>query len=198
MTRLLVVRHAESTWNAERRWQGRADPPLSEVGRRQAVAARTGAAGEGVQAVWASPLRRARQTAEILAEALAVPLATHDGLVERDAGPWTGLTRAEIDTRWPGHLDAGRRPPGYESDASVVARAHTALEVVRAEAQGGTVLVITHGGLIRALERELGVDGGVVPNLGGRVLHPAAGGFRPGSRLLLLDGSVPLTRPGMC
>jgi len=197
MTRLLVVRHAESTWNAERRWQGRADPPLSELGRRQAAAAGPAAAGEGVEAVWTSPLRRARQTGEILAEALAVPLATHCDLVERDAGPWTGLTRAEIEARWPGHLDEGRRPPGYEEDTSVVARARAALEAVTAASKRGTVLVITHGGLIRALERDLDVDGGVVPNLGGRVLCLAAGAFRPGPRLLLLDGSVPLTRPGM-
>jgi probable phosphoglycerate mutase len=194
-TRALLVRHGQSTWNAERRWQGRADPPLSDLGRRQAHAAVPAVAAEGVQLVWCSPLRRARETAEIIGAELSVEVVVHPGLVERDAGEWTGLTRAEIEARWPGHLERGLRPSGYEPDEEVVRRAEGALRAVAEEVDGATGLVVTHGGLIRAIERHLGVDGDVVPNLAGRALERAGTRWRAGSRVVLCDGSVPLTRP---
>lgn len=194
-TRALLVRHGQSTWNAERRWQGRADPPLSDLGRRQAQAAVAAVAAEGVRVVWCSPLRRARETAEIIGAGLSVEVVVHPGLVERAAGEWTGLTRAEIEARWPGHLDRGLRPAGYEPDEEVVRRAEGVLGAL-AEAVGtGTGLVVTHGGLIRAFERHLGVDGDLVPNLAGRALVRAGTHWRAGSRVVLCDGSAPLTRP---
>src|SRR5260370_19441283 len=118
--RLLLVRHGESTWNAEGRWQGHADPPLSAVGVAQARAAASGVSR--VAAVWSSDLVRARQTAELCAPA-GVVVAEDPRLRERDVGSWTGLTRAATDDRCPRWLAAGRRPDGWEDDAPLAARA---------------------------------------------------------------------------
>jgi probable phosphoglycerate mutase len=95
VTRLLMVRHGQSTWNADGRWQGHADAPLSVLGEAQAAAAAE-AIGD-IDVVVASDLARARRTAEIIADALGVGPALVDArLRERDAGAWTGLTRHEI------------------------------------------------------------------------------------------------------
>lgn len=186
MARFLLVRHAQSAWNEQGRWQGRADPPLSEHGRWQATAAaaRVGA----VDAVVASPLERARHTAEILAAHLGVgPVVLEPQLVERDVGPWSGLTRPEIEQEWPGFLEAGHRPPGFESDEQVVARAMTALVVLAGRFAGHDVLVVTHGGLIGTLERHHGEPSGRLANLSGRPLRSVRDGFAMGARLSLLD-----------
>src|ERR687894_225034 len=108
MARLLLVRHGESTWNARGRWQGWADPPLTDLGRAQAEAA--GPAAAPVDAVVSSDLQRARATAELMAVALGLdPAAVHvePDVRERDVGDFTGLTRAEIEERWPGVLARG-------------------------------------------------------------------------------------------
>ena len=141
MTRVLLVRHGQSEWNAAGRWQGQADPPLTDLGRHQALHA---ARNLGVvDAVVASDLQRASETALIIAEALGVgPVVLEPGLRERDAGEWSGLTRAEIERDWPGYLDspsasrhtafAGesvgtpsaerRRPPRWEPDDQLLDR----------------------------------------------------------------------------
>src|SRR5207302_10768657 len=113
MTRLLLVRHGESEWNAVGRWQGWADPPLSELGQRQAaVAARAVGA---VDAIVSSDLQRASQTAAIIAGELGIgPVVVDVALRERAAGTSTGLTRDEIDEQFPGSLANGERPDGYE------------------------------------------------------------------------------------
>ena len=176
VTRLLLVRHGESTWNAVRRWQGRADPPLSERGERQARDAVTIAADQGpFDGVVTSTLRRARRTGDLLAEGLGVEvLGRLDDLSERDAGEWEGLTRDEIHVGYPGFLDEGRRPPGYEADDDVVARAGRALlELVRRR-PGATLLVVSHGGVVNALERHSGEDWRRLDNLEGRWFAAAA------------------------
>lgn len=185
--RILLVRHGQSTWNAEGRWQGRADPPLSPLGQAQARAA-ADALGL-VDDVWTSPLVRALQTATILADALGVgPVATDHRLVETDAGEWTGLTRPEIEARWPGWLAEQRMPPGFEVAESVVARAIAAIADVHEHTGGrGAVLVVTHAGLIRNLERHVGLVPGAVPNLGGRWFSVEAGRITAGERLVLVD-----------
>ena len=126
MTRLLLVRHGQSVWNAEGRWQGQADPPLSELGERQAEAA--GSAIEPVDAVVTSDLVRASRTAEILGDSLGVPVEVERGFRERDAGEWSGLTRVEIEEAWPGYLADHRRPPGFELDEPLVERVLEAIE----------------------------------------------------------------------
>jgi broad specificity phosphatase PhoE len=157
-TRLLLVRHGESTWNAARRWQGRADPPLSPRGEQQATDAARALAGlAAIDAVATSSLRRARRTGELIAGGLGVGvLAAEPGLDERSAGAWEGLTRDEINHRYPGFLDGGHRPEGYESDDSLLSRVLPALRatVERGERSGHRrVVVVSHGGVLGALER---------------------------------------------
>lgn len=182
---LLLLRHGESTWNADGRWQGHADPPLSDVGVEQARGAATGVAP--FDAVWSSDLRRARETAQRFAPP-GVPVTEEVRLRERDVGGWTGLTRDAIEDRHPGWLAAGHRPEGWEDDAAVAARAWDALRtVVAALDPGGRAVVVSHGGLIRAVEASLGVPPRPVPNLGGVWLHAVSGELVPGDRVALLD-----------
>ena len=182
MTRLLLVRHGQSAWNAEGRWQGQADPPLSPLGLAQAhrAAARLleveGIAA--VRAVAASDLQRARVTAELLAAALGIgEVLALPGLRERFAGPWQGLTHAEIAARWPGSPAGTFRPPGWEEDAVVAARAARALTTLAAP-----TLVVAHEGVIRTLEAD--ADEGPLPNLGARWFTTQP--LRPSGRRLLL------------
>jgi broad specificity phosphatase PhoE len=193
-TRVLLVRHGQSEWNAEGRWQGQADPPLTDLGRLQA---REAARALGtVDAVWASDLRRAVETATIVADHLGVgPVVLDPDLRERDAGEFSGLTRPEITARYPGYLDDGRRPPGWEPDEALVARGLRALRAIAAEVPGGDVLVITHGGLVYALEQRLGEEFVRLANTEGRWLEVGPGSeLRLGERVLLSapeDTTVP-------
>ncbi len=196
MSRILLVRHGQSTWNAAGRWQGRADPPLSELGERQAAAAAAMPAVAPVSHVWASPLTRARVTAEHVAVALGVTVRVDERLAERDAGEWTGLTRDEIEAGWPGYLADRRRPPAFEADDELASRALEVLHEIAAHAAGATVLAVSHGGLIRSVERALGADSPPVSNLGGRELVGSAGGIVLGDRFLLVDAAaVEVTTP---
>ncbi len=185
---LLLVRHGQSTWNAEGRWQGAADPPLSTLGVRQArhAARRVGT----FDLVAASTLERAAVTATILADAHGIgPVHTDPDLRERDAGEFQGRTRAEIEEAFPGWLAADRHPPGWEPDEDVVARAAGALgRIAGTVGVGGTALVVSHGGVIRALERTCGAHrDGRLPNLGGRWFGVAPGRLVPGAAVLLVD-----------
>jgi broad specificity phosphatase PhoE len=200
VTRVLLVRHGQSEWNALGRWQGQADPPLSDLGRLQARhAARTIGA---VDAIVASDLERATETAAILSEELGVgPVLVDRDLRERHAGEWQGLTRAEIDRDWPGYLAplsvgaptpgrdwAPRRPPGWEPDHRLLARATAALARVHAAVPAGEVLVVTHGGLIYTVEESLGADHQRIANLGGRWLDIGPdGSWHLGERVVLVD-----------
>lgn len=162
---MLLVRHGQSTWNAEGRWQGHANPPLSALGRAQAKAAAETV--PAVDVVVTSNLDRANETGRLIAEARGVPLTVENDLHERDIGAWTGLTRSDIEAGWPGGIDNGHRPEGWESDAHVAARAMDALRRIAKVHAGKRVLVVTHGGLIRAIERELETDSPYLANLGG-------------------------------
>jgi probable phosphoglycerate mutase len=200
-TSVLLVRHGQSTWNAEGRWQGQADAPLSPLGEAQARAGghRLQQAAWAVDLVACSDLQRARRTAELLAEAIgAGPVHVVPELRETNAGEWTGLTRADIDTRFPGWLSEHRRPPGFEPWEHVAERAWKAMAVLHALAPTGRVVAVAHGGVIRALERSLDVLGAVVPNLSGRWFtvgpgHPPGAGGNgtlhvvAGDRVLLVD-----------
>ena len=184
--RLLLARHGESEWNAEGRWQGRADPPLSARGRQQAeLAARTLGV---VDAIVSSTLQRAFQTASIISEGLGIgPVAVEPDLQERDAGEWQGLTRVDIEAAWPGYLASHRRPPGYELDGPLIARARAAVERVCCSVPGDEVLLVTHGGVINALEKSFGLEWQRVPNLGGRWFVWHNGDFHIGDRVELID-----------
>jgi broad specificity phosphatase PhoE len=185
-TRALLTRHSQSEWNALGRWQGQADPPLTDLGRRQAhEAARSLGTVDGI---WASDLRRAAETAVIIGDDMGVgPVVLDADLRERDAGEWTGLTRAEIERRYPGFLPDGRRPAGWESDELLVERAERALRRIADAVPGGDVLVITHAGVVFAVERHLGLDRTRLANVEGRWVTVASEGLRLGDRVLLAE-----------
>ena len=187
MSSIALVRHGQSEWNAVNRWQGWADPPLSALGRDQARQA-VDAVGP-VDVIVSSDLRRALDTAAILAAGLGVAKpAVLPSLRERDVGDWTGLTRAEIDRRWPGAL-AGPMPdpPGGETADHLLERVLAAMAELAGAYPDQEVLAVTHGGFIRALERHLGVDPDPLPNLGGVDVTVEAGRMVLGPRRLLLD-----------
>jgi probable phosphoglycerate mutase len=210
MTQVLLVRHGQSEWNADGRWQGQADPALTDLGRQQALHA-SRALG-AVDAIVSSDLQRAAGTAAIIAAELGVgPLVLDADLRERHAGEWQGLTRADIERDWPGYLgpppplegspehrrpaggvtqEAGprRRPPGWEADEDVLERAVRALVRIHGLAPDGEVIAVTHGGLVYALEASLGASFVRLPNLGGRWVEVGAEGpARLGERIVLVD-----------
>jgi len=189
ITDLLVVRHGQSEWNAIGRWQGHADPSLSELGRRQAfVAALSIGALDGIVS---SDLLRAAETAAIISEQLGVgPVVVDDRLRERNVGEWTGLTRAEIDKRWPGWIEAARQPEGFEDLDDVLARVLDALQAIHEASPGGSLLVVTHGGVIRCLARSYGLDDIPIANLAGLTMRVSADGQTVGERISLLDGQT--------
>lgn len=198
--RILVVRHGESTWNAVRRWQGQADPPLTERGERQARRGAIAAADHGpFDGIVTSTLRRAHRTGDVIAEALGVPLlAALSGLSERSAGEWEGLTRAEIEGRFPGFLAEGKRPDGYESDASILARSSRALRQLAVDHSDRTLLVVSHGGIIHALERAHSDDDGWqrLDNLTGRWFEITLEAIVPiGERVVLVPDGGPAIPP---
>jgi probable phosphoglycerate mutase len=200
-TRLFLARHGQSVWNADGRWQGQADPPLSELGASQAadaiaVLTRPGSSFPAVDLMWASPLQRAHRTAWIIAGGLGLDVATDLRLQEVDAGEWSGKTRPEIEAEWPGYLAGQKRPPGFESHESLAARALAAIADIHGAAPGAVILVVTHGGVIGAVERHLGAPWERSPNLGGREILAGPGGLELADRFLLLDPEdVEVTTP---
>jgi probable phosphoglycerate mutase len=212
MTRVLLVRHGQSEWNADGRWQGQANPPLTDLGRHQAMHAARSLGT--VDAIVASDLDRASETALIISEALGVgPVVLEPGLRERDAGEWSGLTRAEIDRDWPGYLDPPpadrhatfgngpapgsdeqpkperRRPPGWERDDVLLARVIAALGRIHDLVPDGEVVAVTHGGVVYAIEAQLGSPFLRLANLGGRWIDIGPGGELRGlgDRVVLVD-----------
>jgi broad specificity phosphatase PhoE len=176
MAQLLIVRHGESEWNAAGRWQGWADPPLTPAGEDQARAAVGPLRDQGLEAVVASDLQRARRTAELLAEGLGLGAVEIDeGLRERNVGEFSGLTRDEIEARWPGVLAEWRsgrvqQAPGGEGP-EFLDRVLAALDRVAHAHRGRKVLVVAHGGLIRTVHRHLGGEPGPPYHLGGLWVH---------------------------
>jgi broad specificity phosphatase PhoE len=170
---ILVLRHGQSEWNSIRRWQGTADSPLTELGRQQAGATARLLAALRLQfpAIWTSDLRRASETAAIIARTLGLGSPTFDArLREAHAGEWEGLTPEEIELRWPGWLEAHHRPATFEPYSAVVARASDALADIAARAcdlAPAAALVVAHSGVVRSLIRHLGGTDTRIPNLGG-------------------------------
>ena len=170
---ILVLRHGQSEWNSIRRWQGTADSPLTELGRQQAGATARLLAALRFQfpGIWTSDLRRASETAAILARTLGLGSPTFDPrLREAHAGEWEGLTPEEIELRWPGWLEAHHRPATFEPYSAVVTRTSDALTDIAARAcdlAPASALVVAHSGVVRSLIRHLGGTDTRIPNLGG-------------------------------
>ncbi len=164
-TRLLMLRHGQTEHSGQRRYSGRGDVPLTELGQRQAAAAAARLARtDGVAAVVSSPLLRARQTAQPVAKALGVPMTVHDGLIETDFGAWEGLTFAEASARDPElHArwltDTSLAPPGGESMDAVHRRVRRVRDQLIAEHGAATVIVVSHVTPIKALLR-MALDAG--------------------------------------
>jgi broad specificity phosphatase PhoE/ribonuclease HI len=159
-TRLLLLRHGQTELSVQRRYSGRGNPPLTELGRQQAdAAARYLAARGGIAAVISSPLQRCHDTATAAAKALGLDVAVDDDLIETDFGGWEGLTFSEaaehdpeLHSRW--LRDTSTEPPGGESFDEVNQRVRRARDRVVADHGGSTVLVVSHVTPIKMLLRE--------------------------------------------
>ena len=157
MTTLILVRHGETDWNADGRLQGHTDRPLTDYGRRQAqqLAAELGA--EEFDAIYASDLARARETAEIVGECVHLTVGLDPDLREKNWGTWEGLTSTE-------RLEVELLSESVEEHQR---RMLAALGRIAAEHPRGRVLVVTHGGSMRRVQTEaLGFAMPVVENCG--------------------------------
>jgi broad specificity phosphatase PhoE len=166
---MLVLRHGQSEWNSQRRWQGTVDSPLTPLGREQAAttARMLATLGRAFGALWSSDLRRASETASIIGATLRLGRPRLDArLREAHAGEWEGLTPDQIESRYPGWLESHRRPATFEHYADVVARSTAALEDVArdsAATPSRSALVVAHSGVVRSVIRHLGGDDERVP-----------------------------------
>jgi probable phosphoglycerate mutase len=155
VTELILVRHGETDWNRERRWQGHAYTSLNETGREQARALAAELSAAGVEAVYSSDLARARETAEIVAERIGADVTPLAELREIDVGEWQGLTWPEIEERHPGGIELmHERGHGWERGETHDQLAERVLRGLRRIARDhpdGRVAVVAHGGTLRAV-----------------------------------------------
>lgn len=156
-TRVFLIRHAETTWNNERRYQGTLNSPLSELGWDQSYRTRDALRNVPLSAVYSSPLSRARETAHVIAEPHGLPVTSVDGLSEIRVGEWEGLTTSEIEARYAEavhqwyttpHL---ARIPGGETIEEMRARAVAALAEIRSRHEARMVAIIAHGGVNKSI-----------------------------------------------
>lgn len=163
MTAILLARHGESDWNRDRRWQGHADRPLTNLGREQARALADRLAATELDAVYSSDLERARETAAIVAEPHQLPVKELPDLREVDVGSWSGLTRAEAEERFPNAFrrwaEGGEGWDDGETYEQLSERVVGAVLAIAARHPRERVLLVAHGGSIRAVHAAaLGVD----------------------------------------
>jgi broad specificity phosphatase PhoE len=170
MTELLLVRHGETDWNAAGKLQGHTDRPLNEYGRRQAQALAEQLAGDSIDAVYASDLSRARETAEILGAKLGLPVVVDPDLREKNWGNWEGLTSDE------------RLHVEFEGETSEAHRDRTLSAVQRIVERhpDGRIVVVTHGGSLRRIQAAVsGFALPVIENCAVWGLAHEDGRFRP-------------------
>jgi broad specificity phosphatase PhoE len=157
MTSLFVVRHPQTTWNLEQRYQGRLEAPLSPQGRAEAERVVETFAGEPLESVYSSPLQRARDLAGAIAASADVPLQIDERFTELALGPWQGLYRWEIERRFAElYREWYTRPdrvtfPGGESLADVRQRSQRGLAEILARHPEGTVVLVSHTAVIQSL-----------------------------------------------
>lgn len=159
MLRMLCIRHAQSTWNALGRWQGQADPPLSEAGRREAeaLAGRLAREAGSLAGLVTSDLARARETAAVLGEALGLEPEPMPALRELDIGSWSGRVGEEIARLWPEDYARFRAGDlelplgGGENRRALRARVAGAVGALERRFGAREIVVVTHLGWLRAL-----------------------------------------------
>jgi broad specificity phosphatase PhoE len=155
-TATLLLRHGETPMSVQKRYAGRSDVPLTDTGVLQAAAAAKRLASAGIGVIVTSPLLRATQTAQEVAEVTGAPVVTDEGFRETDFGAWDGLTFAEVRQRWPAEVttwlaDPAVAPPGGESLVEVGARVTEALHRVLTGHQQQTILIVSHVTPIKTL-----------------------------------------------
>jgi broad specificity phosphatase PhoE len=144
-----LLRHGQTPMSVQKRYAGRTDAPLTEVGVQQAAAAAKRLASADLGVIVTSPLLRTVQTAQAVAAVTGAAVVMDDGFRETDFGAWEGLTFAEVRERWPAEISAWLAdpevaPPGGESFTDVSARVTAALDRVLAARAGQTVLIVSH------------------------------------------------------
>jgi 2,3-bisphosphoglycerate-dependent phosphoglycerate mutase len=156
-TRILLVRHGETDWNASGRIQGHNDTPLNAAGRQQAQRTAQRLAREPIKALYSSDLARAFETATIIGAPLGLTVVTSARLRERQYGLWEGLTAAEIQARYPEQFAIWRArttdfaPPQGETRSELLTRALAELQTIARRHVRDMVVVVTHGGLCYVL-----------------------------------------------
>ena len=146
--KLYIARHGETAWNVENKISGRTDIPLTDRGLKQAQALAEQAKGRGIDVILASPLLRARQTAQAVSDAIGVPVQTDGRLVELDFGIFEGRDRSDPDFQYVrGQMPT--RYPGGESAFQLAHRVYSVLDDVKERYAGQTVLLVCHGGVCR-------------------------------------------------
>ena len=155
-TTIVLVRHGETDWNRERRFQGHADVPLNDEGRRQARELADRLSGARYAAAYSSPLRRAFETAQIIASPLGLEIEPRERLMEVDVGSWSGLTTAEVESRYPEGFRhwSDHRAGGWtdgETYDELGRRDVADLHALATRHPDERLLAVTHGGAIRAV-----------------------------------------------
>ena len=156
-TRILLVRHGETDWNASGRIQGHNDTPLNASGRQQAQRTAQRLAREPIEALYSSDLSRAFETATIIGAPLGLAVVASARLRERQYGLWEGLTAAEIQARYPAQFAIWRArtadfaPPHGETRSALLSRALAELQTIARRHLREMVVVVTHGGLCYVL-----------------------------------------------
>jgi probable phosphoglycerate mutase len=150
LTTLYLVRHGETLWNVEGRYQGQLDPPLTEKGRQQAVTTAESLVSLDFEAIYSSDLARARQTAEALAEKTGLPIQLDSRLREIHQGEWQGVLIDDIRAHWPRQIDGWENdpwthhPPGGERLQALQTRLFAAIDDIAACHPQGKVAVFSH------------------------------------------------------
>ncbi|WP_312167518.1 histidine phosphatase family protein [Microbacterium sp.] len=193
MTLLTLVRHGQTDWNLDRRIQGSTDIPLNATGRADAMSAATHLAASAHHTIYSSPLLRARETAEIISTELGLgaPILVPD-LREREFGEGEGMLVSEYMEAYGGwHASV----PGAETLDDVAERALRALDAIARDSRrrstpvAESVVVVAHGGVIRALIDH--VSGGTLPRVGDQIVNGSAHRFEAAPGMLrLLDQTV--------
>lgn len=157
LSRFYLVRHGETLWNKEYKYQGQSDIPLSDTGRFQAARLSERLKEQKIDAIYASDLQRAMETAGIIAAPHGLKVFPAMEMRELSFGIWEGCTFDEITQKWPGEMERWRqdpyneRPEGGETLSELCDRVSKFLKTAASSHPGESILIVTHAGPIRAL-----------------------------------------------